>query len=587
MQPMLKISFCINSRHVANHPDWFLRCIAEVESHPEAELGPFVMIDEIGPAGGTSSRASKCRPGLWLWIKRRLWSLLFLVERSLACPKAESVRRLLGKFCPAPRLTHEQRRREDLLQEYISAYGTVRLSVVREGIFTRADATEELQRVEADFLFRWLDSGIIRGTLLTSGSKHGVLSFHHGDMNRFRGDTGFWEWFLNERVVTSSLQVLSEELDGGVIVDEKKIPLCGVGWSRAMGDLARITHLGLRDFLNRYTRSNTGIEGCAGLFPARLLYDRGIFRAPTSLSHLALSSAKLLARLAGIQPRGIYATDRGKEWRILIGLRGGTNIASFVRMKNPCGRWLADPFLAHMESEVYVFFEDACERTEIGRISYAKLPTPDQLRPMSRRGEIELETHVLLDSGTHLSYPYTFADGGQCYLIPEDCANRKVALYRIDRDPTGGMLQATFVRDLLLDTDSVDSSIVLHEGTYFLFTSTRREGYADYSSEMSVFFSDDLLTGEFVSHSLNPVITNPLSARSGGRIWREGTRLFRAAQSYIPEGSHHIEIQRIHVSKRRFSYDVVDRILPEWRPRVRKTHTYDRCARFCVVDEFS
>ena len=56
--------------------------------------------------------------------------------------------------------------------------------------------------------------------------KVGTLSFHHGDMKKYRGQpAGFWELFNNEKKIKITVQLLSEKLDAGIPVIEKIIPI--------------------------------------------------------------------------------------------------------------------------------------------------------------------------------------------------------------------------------------------------------------------------------------------------------------------------------------------------------------------------
>ena len=75
--------------------------------------------------------------------------------------------------------------------------------------------------------------GIVRKPMLdvTPG---GVLSYHHGDMRKYRGlPPGFWEVYHGEKEMGVTVQRLSPELDAGLPIVEKKIPIrSGESWAR-------------------------------------------------------------------------------------------------------------------------------------------------------------------------------------------------------------------------------------------------------------------------------------------------------------------------------------------------------------------
>jgi hypothetical protein len=67
--------------------------------------------------------------------------------------------------------------------------------------------------------------GIIRGALLTVAPL-GVISYHHGDLRRYRGQPpGFWEIYNGERVVGVTVQRLGRELDAGEPIVEKEFAI--------------------------------------------------------------------------------------------------------------------------------------------------------------------------------------------------------------------------------------------------------------------------------------------------------------------------------------------------------------------------
>jgi len=67
--------------------------------------------------------------------------------------------------------------------------------------------------------------GIIREPLL-SLCPQGILSYHHGDMRKYRGmPPGWWELYHGEREMGITVQKLAAGLDCGVPIEEKRIPI--------------------------------------------------------------------------------------------------------------------------------------------------------------------------------------------------------------------------------------------------------------------------------------------------------------------------------------------------------------------------
>ena len=67
--------------------------------------------------------------------------------------------------------------------------------------------------------------GIIKEPLL-SLAPSGILSYHHGDMRKYRGQpVGFWELYNNEKEMGVTVQRLSAGIDKGIPIVEKAIPI--------------------------------------------------------------------------------------------------------------------------------------------------------------------------------------------------------------------------------------------------------------------------------------------------------------------------------------------------------------------------
>ena len=56
--------------------------------------------------------------------------------------------------------------------------------------------------------------------------QHGVLSYHHGNMRKYRGQPPFfWEFYNNEKEVGITVQKLTNKLDAGIPIEEITVPI--------------------------------------------------------------------------------------------------------------------------------------------------------------------------------------------------------------------------------------------------------------------------------------------------------------------------------------------------------------------------
>lgn len=89
-----------------------------------------------------------------------------------------------------------------------------------------ADETiKKIKSYRLDILVLTGGFGIIKKPLLEI-TPMGVLSFHHGNMRKYRGmPPAFWELYNNEREMGATIQLLSAGLDRGLPVEEITVPI--------------------------------------------------------------------------------------------------------------------------------------------------------------------------------------------------------------------------------------------------------------------------------------------------------------------------------------------------------------------------
>jgi len=98
------------------------------------------------------------------------------------------------------------------------------VSVVETENLYDGDVLDAIRSTKPDCIFR-TGFGIIQEPVLSLAPR-GVISYHHGDMRRYRGiPPGFWELHDGERAMGVTLQVIDTGLDSGKIVLERSVPI--------------------------------------------------------------------------------------------------------------------------------------------------------------------------------------------------------------------------------------------------------------------------------------------------------------------------------------------------------------------------
>lgn len=193
--------------------------------------------------------------------------------------------------------------------------------------------------------------------------------------------------------------------------------------------------------------------------------------------------------------------------------------------------FVADPFLFRHDGVTYLFFEGLyANRGNRGRAKGV-------IGCFRQVGDSWEYVGVVLESESHLSYPQVFSVDGRIYMIPESGQANEVALYEATEFPVQWEKKA-----VLLNGKYVDSSIVRHNGMFYIMTTPE-----DALLPPEVWLSDCL----HVNWKKHPQSGNMLSSRAfrrnGGAIRNDEGRLFRIAQDC--DGGYGKLLYRIPIAK--------------------------------------
>jgi hypothetical protein len=157
-----------------------------------------------------------------------------------------------------------------------------------------------------------------------------------------------------------------------------------------------------------------------------------------------------------------------KKWAIATRLCSGDglvhggwpNTAMFDIIPDDGSRYYADPFLLEHGGKLHLFAEELPFATRRGLISVAEVGTDGRVGSF----------RPVLESNTHLSYPFVFEHDGQVWMIPEASGGGAVELYRAVDYPT----KWTHDRTLLDGVPGCDATIIRDGGRYVMILTTVR-----------------------------------------------------------------------------------------------------------------
>ncbi len=179
---------------------WEAACIEQILAVPGVELS-LLIADARPPA--------KPNPWYLKWkALRHFNTLAWEVYRKRAIEAALPSRRsidLSSRFAATPRME---------------------VQVIRRGKFSEYFPDADIAAIRAhdlDFMLRF-GFNIIRGEILSS-ARYGVWSFHHDDLDKYRGSPPcFWEVYLGDPLTGITLQRLTDRLDSGIVLRKESFP---------------------------------------------------------------------------------------------------------------------------------------------------------------------------------------------------------------------------------------------------------------------------------------------------------------------------------------------------------------------------
>lgn len=431
-----------------------------------------------------------------------------------------------------------------------------------------------VERHDLDVAVR-LGFRILRGKILAT-PRAGVWSFHHGDDRTNRGGpAGFWEVMTRQDICGSMLQMLTEDLDNGVVltksysaVDRRSLSLTRkhVYWKTLAllpRQLARLRKLGHTQFRTEVLQQRDPLR----------FYDRQLFRSPTNVKFFLY-----MCRLAiwVVISRVLSITRPENKWFLLgnIDSKGeapSTTIWKFQTIMPPADCFWADPHVVHHAGRYYIFVEEFPYRTKIGHISVIE---------MDEQGRWQM-AYPVLQRPYHLSYPFIFQWQGEWYMIPETIANRTVEVYRCDHFPDRWSLHSVLFKDI----SAVDSTLIEYQGRWWMFTNIVETRGSSSCDELFLFHADSPLSNEWTPHPCNPIVSDVRCSRPAGGLFVHGGQLYRPAQDCSRRYGYGVRLQRVEeLTPTSYRETTVDEIEPLWKADLMAIHSLTCAGKLTVID---
>ncbi|MBX2879012.1 MAG: hypothetical protein KTR32_03715 [Granulosicoccus sp.] len=230
----------------------------------------------------------------------------------------------------------------------------------------------------------------------------------------------------------------------------------------------------------------------------------------------------------------------------------------------------ADPHTVTDSGKQFVFFEKLPKHNDPAHIAVATLGKSGQLsKPLT-----------VLQEDHHLSYPFVFQHKGEHYMIPETSGQNKIRLYRATHFPD----QWQVVADLVSDINAADTTLFYHQNLWWMFTNCQSHRCVDERDELHLYYAEQL-TGPWLPHEMNPVLSGVDRSRMAGSIISDGQSHYRLSQYGAYRYGFGINISRIdELNPRVYRESALHRLVPDPDSNWQGCHTLAIAGRFTIID---
>ena len=410
--------------------------------------------------------------------------------------------------------------------------------------------------------------------LLVQGAFHGVVSPRFSEAGELCSQSLGIEQYLNNQQQVF-LSIVHQDIDGYEYVLGQISPSFDEGslsrnlsqywvwfshlWKRSLDELStgrgRVLHL----------KSSKGAssEDCK---------SNDVFSLPKVVKGLAQLSHHVTKKLK-------QKYFHQEQWVLLIKhLKtsssndiGKLNFSSYTEISPPDDCFWADPFVFSKGGHNYVFFEELPFASERGHLSCMEVFDDGSCS----------EAKVIIQEPHHLSYPNIFTYDSDYYMVPESGDKGSIDLYRCTDFPYQWKYQTTLINDI----HAYDSTLIEHQGRWWLFATVVPELGLSGCEELHIFYASSPISTEWQPHMKNPVISDASCARPGGNFYVKESQIYRVSQDCAGRYGAGININKVVRLDIEDYEEISDSShYPDWDENLVALHTFNFNGNIAVAD---
>jgi folate-dependent phosphoribosylglycinamide formyltransferase PurN len=463
----------------------------------------------------------------------------------------------------------------------ISLSGVPHISVLpiqkKYSDYFSTEIVKEIQSYDVDIILRF-GFRILRGEILNS-AKFGILSLHHGDVETYRGGPpAFWEVFHNYPVTGVSLQVLTENLDAGKIIERCFLNTYPFSFYR---NQHRVYWAGEKMFKEQLSKiADVGPIAYFQTIKPLIInpsLEKNFFKSPKNIQSLYI----LIWYLWNNIYRKVYKYLFPLRWQIIHSKydteSSNKKVLSQYKLIPPKDREWADPYIISKDTYFYIFLEEKLINKKNAHISVIRSDFKGQF--------IDQKPIPILVENVHLSYPFVFPYLGEYYMLTESSESRLLNLYKAESFPLKWNKIKTIISDMMI----YDPTLYQHsDGIWYLFCTAKHKNVYSSNAYLHIFYTDDLLNKEFTPHPMNPIYSDVRCSRSAGSIMHIKGKTYRPYQICAPfygNGMNYAEVKMLSTTE--YQEELLDSFEYFQGLDLKKSHTLNSSEEFVVTDELS
>ena len=429
---------------------------------------------------------------------------------------------------------------------------------------------DEVKKLNLDVLVN-LSSATYTGNIYQAAT-HGIWSLDSGDESKLSlNQKIFWQFFLKKTETCNLLEKSESATEPRMIID--------ASWSavQSISPTVNKHHVlwNLAALVPRQVR-RLRINGSASFHHEARQHSTSLacraessFHKPNSVIAIFLYLLSLIATMKAVFRERYFWI----QWQIGFSLGSGieTNLVRYQPLAVPDDESWADPWIIERDEKFYIFFERMKKSSSRGTLSVIEMDAAGQ----------NSAPRSVMEKNYHLSYPSLIEANGTLYMLPETRENRTIELHECLEFPGRWVFKMNLMRDI----EAVDTTLYFHLGKWWMFSVLVSGKGRDSCEDLHLFFCKDLLSDNWVSHPLNPIVSDVRVARSAGGVFEHDGKLIRPSQDCSKRYGFSINFNEIvELSETTYSEKSISRIMPELNSSILGTHTFNRSKGISVID---